>query len=194
MNLAERFETAFINRYASMRHGFADEDWQQAWRDGSWERLMLWNHECLLERVAHDLGLEYWSREPFRVDAAFVPKQNTPLGSVPFPLLVAIEHENKIATIKNEIAKLVHIRCLLKVAITYASNKNLKRSTEKIKQHIIELTATLNAHIREDPRSSYLFLVGVVGEGAHRCELEWHGLRFAAGDGPDLPSWRALVR
>jgi hypothetical protein len=97
------------------------------WKSGdTWNHLMLWHPyspqtQPLLELVAIDMGFQYWNvGEPFRVDAAFVRADRRRLGSVPFPTVAAVEHENNVNTIREEMAKLLHLRCPLKVAVTYA--------------------------------------------------------------------------
>lgn len=202
MSLGERFEQGFIGCYSRLRAGFPDPQWRGIWPDGhAWNCLMLWNPSPpqtrpLLEMVADAMGLNYWNvGEPFRVDAVFVGKY-VRRGSVPFPTLVAIEHEHTIRTIDEEIVKLLHIRCPLKVCITYGLHESgpidkvISRSRECIQTLTGTLEGELAAHVSEDLKTTYLYLLGIE---ARSFELEWHALRFLAGEGAKGAEWHVLA-
>ncbi len=67
----------------------------------------------VLEETANALDLRYWPREPLRLDAVFCRQDHEVVGDFPFPIAVAVEHENNYQTFEQEIAKLLSVRCQL---------------------------------------------------------------------------------
>jgi hypothetical protein len=200
-NYSTQFCEAFSQDYAQTRVAYSDDEWARVWLNGdAWNHLMLWNPyppqvQPLLQLVATEMGLQYWNfGEPFRVDAAFVDSDRCVLGSVPFPVVVAIEHEHNVNTIREEMAKLFHIRCPLKVAITYAPPKvtggeKLALCEGRIKSWAKELSDTLARYVGEDPVAEYLYLLGVEEQ---RYALTWRSLTFSAGSEVANSTWKEI--
>jgi hypothetical protein len=200
-NYSAQFCEAFGQSYARIRNAYSDGEWVRVWLNGdAWNHLMLWNPyppqaQPLLQLVATEMKLQYWNiGEPFRVDAAFVDSDRRVLGSVPFPVIAAIEHEHNVKTIREEMAKLFHIRCPLKVAITYASpnvttGERLALCEEEIKSCIKDLSDTLTRYVGEDPAAEYLFLLGVEEQ---RYALTWKFLTFSAGSEVANSIWKEI--
>jgi hypothetical protein len=200
-NYSAQFREAFGGSYARIRDAYSDDEWARVWLNGdAWNHLMLWKpyppqDQPLLQLVATEMGLQYWNvGEPFRVDAAFVPSGRRVFGSVPFPVVAAIEHEHNVGTIQEEMAKLFHIRCPLKVAITYAPPKaiggeGLTLWERKIQSWAKELSDTLTRYVSEDPATEYLFLLGVEGKG---YALMWKFLTFSAGSQIANSIWKEM--
>ena len=201
MVTAKDFVARFVEAYAECRRCFSDSsEWNQVWTT-HWNRFVLWNPVApqpkpLLGLVAERLGLVLWDREPFRLDGAMVPADHHVIGNCPLPLLVGIEHENNLRTFVEEIAKLVHVICPLKVGITYIVTGGALPSpavVDDARSQIQRLAHTAlsnrNQHIREDPTTEYLFLLGV--ESRIR-ECDWFALSFTAAAGPATAAWSKL--
>jgi hypothetical protein len=158
---------------------------------------MLWKSpggsQPILGATAAKMGLAYWDREPFRLDAAFVRPKYEVVGNLPLPLVVAIEHENDVRGFMAEIAKLTHVRCPLKVGITYAviTTPGSPVDPSAAQANIEEWVAKVAAlhEIKEDPTTEYLYLLGV--EHAP-YSLQWHAYTYQVGDGPKPGSWFRL--
>jgi hypothetical protein len=199
MPSASTFLEKFLEAYRECRSVFDDSAWESVWSK-HWSRFVLWNPPApqvkpLFGVVADKLGLKWWDREPFRLDGALVPLDCTVTGNYPVPLLVGIEHENVVQTFKEEITKLVHIRCPLKVGITYVmataefpSPSVIAYWQDYLRNSIEEVSQIMDSYLREDPTTEYLYLVGV--EGRLR-ELDWFALRYTAGSGVGVASWFA---
>jgi hypothetical protein len=179
MSRSQRFLEAFGTQYAVARSMFSNVKWEALWTD-HWNRFMLWNplppqQEPLLAMTAKQMGLMYWDREPFRLDAAFVTPDFREIGNIPLPLIAAIEHENDIRGFQQEIAKLAHVRCPLKVGITYSqlsvppTDSEILSAKTKIDTWIEGVNKLICA--KEDPSSEYVYLLGVE---TVRYTLEWH--------------------
>jgi hypothetical protein len=124
MVTAKDFVARFVEAYAECRGCFPDRGrWDEVWST-HWSRFVLWNPVApqtkpLMRLVAEKLDLVWWDREPFRLDGGMVPSDHRVVGSCPLPLLVGVEHENDIRTFVQEIVKLGHVICPLKVGVTY---------------------------------------------------------------------------
>ena len=198
------FCSAFIKAYREAQSCLTPEAWKAVWNDDyeTWNSLMLWGSPHLRERksvlslVAESLGVRYWVGEPFRCDAAFLPASARIYGRTPTSMAAVIEHESDLRTFREEIAKLLQIRCPLKVGITYAlegttgPGKKLTASRRKITEHASALDAELRNLVREDARASYLYLLGV---SPQKYKFEWHSLVFPASAGPASGEWRVLA-
>jgi hypothetical protein len=125
-----------------------------------------------------------------------VPSDHRVVGSCPLPLLVGVEHENDIRTFVQEIVKLGHVICPLKVGVTYlvaGTSPPLAAVIADGQQQIRRLAegslSARNQYVREDPATEYLYLLGV--ESRMR-ECEWFGLTFTAAAGPGTAAWFPL--
>jgi hypothetical protein len=200
-DLSAGFCAAFNKEYAATRLMYSKEEWKHVWDSNeAWNHLMLWNPDPpqvrpLLELVADEMGFEYWNKgEPFRIDAAFVHEDRRVPGSVPFPMLVAIEHENAVNTLEEEMAKLLHLRCLLKIAITYPppgarNGPQVVLWQDKIKSWAQKMEASLGRYTGEDPAAEYLFLLGVEEEPQLHV---WNALSFSSGSKVSDAPWQRI--
>src|SRR6266571_3416465 len=201
MVTARDFVARFAEAYAECRGCFPDRDqWNLVWTT-HWNRFVLWNPVApqtkpLLRLVAEKLDLVWWDREPFRLDGAMVPADHRVVGSCPLPLLVGVEHENDLRTFVQEILKLVHVICPLKVGITYLvagtappSSVAVSDSQNQIRRLAQTALSDRNQHVREDPATEYLYLLGVESQ---MRECEWSALTFTAAAGPGTAVWSAL--
>jgi hypothetical protein len=98
----------------------------------------------------------------------------------PFPLRVVIENEAEWRTFECEIRKLLSVRCLLKVGITYTDSARGNKHRDEIASWIHEDYKEIHLVIGEDPRTEYLFLVGE----SEKLEISWYSLQFQARNGP----------
>jgi hypothetical protein len=97
---------------------------------------------------------------------------------------VAIEHENDPRGFRDEVQKLLSVRCPLKVGITYAltgdgSQPDLQ---SRVEGGIRREFAAANALSQEDGATEYLFLLGYE---VNDRELQWRKLIFNAANGPE---------
>lgn len=197
---AKTFCDTLLNSYSKVRAAFTDEErWIQVWTR-EWNALMLWQptetfhppqeiQRSVLADTAAELGLHYKNGEPLRLDAVFSGQQAW------FPILAAIEHENNCSVFESEVTKLLSVRCLLKVGITYTygSCKRRQRSLEYIEQIIKENFLKISRTIGEDQRTEYLFLVGIEVPERPK-ELSWYGLDFQAREGPQDRGFQRATR
>ena len=188
MPLDDQFVHAFLSAYNDATRLFQGAAWEQLWKL-HWNRFMLWNpllpQERPVLRISADrMGLTYWDREPFRVDAAFVRPDFRVIVNLPVPLVVAIEHENDFRTFHQEIAKLSHIWRPLKVGITYslltvpAKELELETLQLQVKNWLREINDRIE--IGEASDAEYLYLIGVEMPGLN---LEWYAYGYTAGNG-----------
>ena len=200
---SEQFLNAFFEAYKRSRDIFTMETWQEVWTK-KWNEFILWKNgkppepldKSVLHQTAGKLNLEYWEGEPLKLDSAFYARESAPVGNLPFPILVALEHENDHRGFNHEIAKLLSIRCPLKVGITYtllwgATNtaEGRQSTLDLIRQEVCESSARISQVISEDPKTQYLFLVG--------CEesplsLGWYALHFSGGQSPTGTEFRLV--
>lgn len=197
MSLAEQFIQAFITAYKDAKTLFQGAEWEQVWKF-HWNRFMLWNPPSPQDRpvllmTADRMGLMYWDREPFRVDAVFVRPDFRVIGNLPVPIVIAIEHENDFQTFDQEIAKLSHIRCPLKVGITYsllsvpAKEQEIDNLLLQMKNWLREINNRIE--IEEAQDVEYLYLIGVEKPG---LILEWYAYSYTAGGGSDKGLWEKV--
>jgi hypothetical protein len=184
---AIQFGHAFLRSYAECRVALADTAWHETWRSPDrWTALMLSEGASVIAKTAECLKVEYRKREPLRLDAVFCCNKSAHLHlSPPFPVLVAIEHENDPDCFDEEIRKLCLVRCPLKVGITYtlggpSIDHALER--ERIRCGIVKWISRMNRIIGEERTTEYAFLVG--SEEEKLKELQWYALIFSASDGP----------
>jgi hypothetical protein len=208
---AQSFIHAFVEAYEACRKGYAQDSQAlcsgtRAWNDFMFKKAPAFINPAnnparpgsVMQEIAAILGIEYgWLREPLRLDGAFWrPDKScqTVIGNLPFPMLVAFEHENRISSFSEEIARLLCVRAPLKVGITYL--KGARRVSERRQRQqcrLIKEASTLSRKLplAENPSSEYLFLIGVEKTDEH--ELEWWAYSFSAGNGPSSGSWRNLT-
>lgn len=191
---AKDFKNAFFGAYQS-RARFTSERWQQVWTD-EWARFVLWRtakppeelEKSLLHQTAETLELDYWEDEPLKLDGAFYAKGVSSQYHFPFPIVVALEHENDHRGFGHEVIKLLSVRCRLKVGITYTllfggknTPKERKSRIESIRQNIVKSFRQIREIVSEDPATEYLFLIGAE-EAPY--SLTWYPLDFSAGQDP----------
>jgi len=188
---AAAFKDAFLESYKESRAKCSDLEWDEIWTR-HWNDFMLrrgaatWRPRApdgrpVLALTAEKLGLAYSDGEPLRMDAVFCAQNN---GHPWFPMVVAIEHENDPQGFKTEIAKLLSVRCRLKVGITYTADRldEAKRWNENIRRDLAGLFDRAKSVMKENGRTEYLFLAGTEGwQGKKECK--WFVLEFFAHDG-----------
>ena len=181
MTFAADFRAAFLAAYQQARERYGPAEWEEMWTDPkAWSKVMIYNEDAVVRVVAPRLNLQCWPGEPLHLDAIFFERD----ADYWLPIHIAIEHENAASGFREEIQKLLSIRCPLKVGITYGltsdsgSLSDLRARTEdKIRQEIF----AVNAVMQEDLRTEYLFLIGCE---IKRFELQWFSLIFNAASGP----------
>ncbi len=138
----------------------------------------------VLADVAARLGLRYpserGSRQPMTLDAIFVkPTKNRD----PFPMRVAIEHEQDWTGFDCEVRKLLQVRCPLKVGITYSDESPQgKKYRDRVAKNIQDNFDEIRPVIAEAPQTEYLFLIGAESDDKEiSC---WYSLDFRARTGP----------
>lgn len=187
MSIAIEFHESFLKQYEKTRNSYGDTEWAEIWIDTNmWSNLMIYNNDSVIRRIAPDLNLQSYNREPLRLDAVFTTSDpgHQKLWDW-FPIVFAVEHENDPRGFHGEIHKLFSINCPLKVGITYAL-LDMKKDPIEIKKlihnRINYAHSARNKLIREDPQTKYLFLVGV--EERPRI-LSWSALTFRADQNPE---------
>ncbi len=196
---AAEFISAFATSYSELRHAYERDEWCELWEQNLnvfWNWFMMWKSNrpktcrgpSVLEATASLLSLEYWEREPLKLDGAFYREDAQLDYDLPFPMLVAVEHENFDTDFRHEIRKLMSVRCPLKVGITYTwDNRSVlppalhERRREVLEQHVCTNYRRIASVIAEDPQTEYVFLVGSEEE---EREWTWYALTFSAGTGP----------
>lgn len=201
MPYADSFCAAFLKSYLACRNDYGGDRlrWREVISDPyQWSSCMLWAAppapQCrtVLGLTAEAMGLRDWGHEPFSLDAVFLPHDAQTRGRYPFPIIVAIEHENDIRGFGSEIAKLVHIRCPLKVGITYAwPYRDVDRCRKRIEDDARAVAKVVGAHTSECVHAEYLYLLGV--DERSDGDLAWHALAFDAEAGVDSGQWRMLA-
>ena len=184
---AHQFVETFARCYNECRGLYSDDEFtEHVWR--LWpefffkcKRSPLLKSESVISRVASALHLEYWDGEPLRLDMVLYPKGEGVEWGFPFPILVALEHEEGPRGFGNEIMKLLSVRCPLKVGITHTVTKDMNKEREAVHQQIVDKFRRIRAINQEDPRSEYVFLIG---SQERPKDPKWYGLSFRAGDGP----------
>ncbi|XOV94269.1 MAG: hypothetical protein ACFHWX_06095 [Bacteroidota bacterium] len=92
----------------------------------------------------------------------------------PSNYLAIIEHENKLYTAWEEIAKLTYFHSRLKVLISYHSSDNLSEDKRRLEMQMIEksfssVLSKSNEVYPENPLTEYLFIMG----GVVKDHLTW---------------------
>jgi hypothetical protein len=187
---AQEFARAFLESYNHCRRLYSGQEWATIWGTNNlWNWFMMWTtnrpgllkSEAVMAKTASTLGLAYWEREPLKLDGALYINDETPEHGFPFPLVVALEHENDSRTFGSEIQKLLSVRCPLKVGVTYSLNVQEHASTRECLQQLIERKyRRIAAIVGEDAKTENLFLLGC--EEALR-EITWYALTFSAAAG-----------
>lgn len=167
MVTAKDFVVNFAEAYNECRGYFTDPaQWSDIWTK-HWSRFVLWNPlppqpKPLMKLVAEKLGLLWWDREPFRLAGAMIPADYQEIGNYPVPLLIGIEHENNVSTFVEEIVKLAHVICPLKVGVTYVLGGSALPSAGDVtgtQERILRLAQTAlcdrNRYVGEDPASEF---------------------------------------
>ena len=189
---AREFCDAVVSSYSKVRVRFRDrERWREVWKDSYgptrlWLSLPSQNLQLpeetplsVLSETGESLHLVYAAREQLNLDAIFSIKEAW------FPIIVAIESEIDHTRFREEIAKLLTVRCPLKVGMT-GFNTTVTAEAQKlraIEQTISDKFQEISDVIQEDPDSEYLFLVSVELNGEKEVS-RWYSLDFRAGDGP----------
>ncbi len=203
MSYSDSFCEHFLRSYHQSRKAFDQKRWEEIWTDGNlWNHFMLWNPEppqaeSVIPSAAKKMGLRSRAEgETFHFDSVFFGTQALMIGKYPLPIIAAIEHEHYLSGFHVEILKLAYIRCPLKVGITYlvarspAPPRDLIASAEKKIGDLASKTEQLlNVQSVEDPKGEYVFLLGVE---PRPFELDWHALRFTAGQGAASAKWVLL--
>src|ERR1700722_8003160 len=171
---AKAFRDAFIASYDRFRRAYsADDRWRDCWelhptepvlaRPSQSDRLPPEIQESLLTQTAREMGLRYSAREQLNLDAIFSSTRSSQEHEW-FPILVAIEHENDRTGFETEVDKLLSVRCPLKVGITYSlysEEAQVQGRLQEIATCVGERFKEIRSAIEEDPKTEYLFLVGV---------------------------------
>jgi hypothetical protein len=203
---ARQFVDAFCNAYRECRALFNATTWASVWdtdslKKGSLNHFMLWSPPPLpqptpvLYLTARKMNLEACAGEPLHLDAAFYPQGGSMVQRCPLPILVAVEHENRINGFRDELNKLAHVRCRLKVGVTYTevnrlpTHARLGECKAKIKRELADILDTHSKHTTEDAGVEYLI---ILGHESSRRHLEWHAWSFAVGDGLQSSGWRRI--
>lgn len=181
---ARDFVRHFFASYGERR---ADADKDDSWRDtwgstAGWTSFMLRGEASVIAKTARRLRLCYREGEPLRLDAVFCDEKGKYRHlSPPFPVLVAIEHENKSDWFDQEVRKLCLVRCPLKIGITYTLTPSIDhvRERESIRKGIVRWLDLMKTVMGEEAATEYAFLVG--SEEALR-ELKWYALFSSIGD------------
>ena len=202
MATATDFCVKFAQAYQECRDYFTDVAlWEKVWTTHYWSNFVLWNPVApqpkpLMRVVAEKLELVWWDREPFHFDGVMVPPDHQRIGNYPLPLLVAVEHENNIRTFREEIVKLAHMICPLKVGITYMPTVRVPPDAKEVLdcqkqiEHLVEvIILNRSKYIKEDPKTEYLYILGV--ESRIR-ELQWCALSFSADAGVTSGVWHEI--
>jgi hypothetical protein len=143
----------------------------------------------VLRLAAEEMGLKYWDGEPFRFEGAFVRENHRVVGNYRVPIIAVFEHELDIHGFEQEVIKLAHISCPLKIGITY-SNYWMPTTTEQVRRECENLIwkwtsdafRQLSPYTKENPESEYVYLMGV---DEQPFELSWYHLTFNAGSWPE---------
>jgi hypothetical protein len=192
------FIAAFSAAYREARALYERDEWVKLWGkpyNEFWNWFMMWKSNrpatcrgrSVLEVSAERLGLEYWEREPLKLDGAFYREDAQLDYDLPFPMVVALEHQNFDINFRHEIRKLMSVRCPLKVGITYTWDNRgpsfceHEKRREVVRQAVRAEYDRIASVVAEDPRIEYAFLVG--SEESSR-ECTWYALAFSAGAGP----------
>ena len=135
------------------------------------------------------------------LDGVFWPADGiatrTVRGSIPIPILVALEHENNISSFSEEIAKLLYVRAPLKVGITYIlrnghdANTKFQQEQSRIIREAAGLESIISQWLPEQADAEYLYLVGVEHEAR---QLEWWYYKFNANNGPNSGTWQKAAQ
>ena len=183
---ARNFLDAFLEAYSRCRLHYTREEWDlSVWPKWDYFLFRTKPHlglrdESVLKAVAKKLDMDYWEGEPLRLDGVFHRKGGEVAHGFPFPILVAIEHEEAPHTFGSEIMKLLTVRCPLKVGITYDCGDAGWR--KRIQDDIAEKFQAIAAVNSEDPHCEYLFLIGCF-ENREAREPAWWSVQFSAGSG-----------
>lgn len=214
---AVEVSAAFLRAYAAGRACFADDAWSRLWTSAQpryWRdfllapgRPQLWDGSpplgrSVLQAAADDLDLDYVAGAPLNVAGALGPKGGRKVGTLPVPVVVAFDEEENVTRFEGGIAQLTHVRCPIKLGVTYVAwgrdygsddemQDGQERRREEYQARISASFARIgeiaNRHTLEDARIEYVVLLGV--EKAQQT-LEWYRLHFTAADGPARSRWK----
>jgi hypothetical protein len=204
-NLGDKFLAEFLKAYSTSHDSLGELELQKRvyypakrWsstEDLAWTYFMLQPPppEGMIKPVLHQTAdaLNLKPRhEALKIDLVLYSEElaPTPNKEIPLPIIIAVEHECNRRTFRQEIKKLLSVRCLLKVGITYIGNEGFKTNgiLSEIRGEIMSLRQQADGPIGEDPKAEYLFLVGVDVE--KEGPAPWHALQFRASTpASDLP-------
>jgi|SRR5277367_5945029 len=161
----------FLHAYAKTWRAGADRITLPLGPSDAWTSLML-NHNGFLWRVAEELrkGDETFAyrRELYTVDAVILGGNDLFRTGLCYPSAVHVLIEHELGYyVEEEMWKLLHWRCPLKVLITYdwPEDEKDKSATKRSWLHVkIEKLRCMRDEVEkfqgEEPRTSYLFLIG----------------------------------
>lgn len=203
-NLGAKFLTEFLKAYSTSRDALGEVELQKRvyypakrWSSSehlAWTYFMLQTPplEGMVKPVLHQTADELKLKprhEALKIDLVLYSEElaPTPNKEIPLPIIIAIEHECNRRTFRQEIKKLLSVRCLLKVGITYVGNEGFKTNEilSEIRSEVMSLRQQADGPIGEDPKAEYLFLVGVDVE---KRPAPWQAMQFKASTlASDLP-------
>jgi hypothetical protein len=208
---------AFLRAYAAGQARYPDDAWRRLWTSSQpryWDEFLLapgppklwdgaaWQERSVLQATAGQLALEYVAGAPFNVDGVLGTAGARRIGTLPVPIVVAVEEEENVTKFDAAIARLHLVRCPIKVGITYVAwgrdygsddemedGQEQRRETyqARIAASVAKIAEIANQHTLEDSRIEYVILLGVE---KLRFTYEWYRLSFNAGDGVSHARWR----
>jgi hypothetical protein len=119
---AKEFRTKFIEAFSECSEEARRRSFDEAWKNwtafmtGKQTKVDSCDYRAVLPTVAGKLNLEL-QREFMNLDLVLYEKKGCPVA-------VAIEHENDLRGIEDEMDKLFSVRSRLKVLVIYAWNQN----------------------------------------------------------------------
>lgn len=168
---AQKFLAAWRNATSS-----CSEELSSAWFEYElYTSLVLKHPNCILERVARELGLSAYLSNYYSVDGLLYSQEDlvpgTPKKQTWFrSLSVAFEHENDFRSVYQEIAHLLILRAQLSVVVTYSPKFDEKR------MNYLRSIIDPCPHASElDAHESFLMILG------RRDPLDWDGYVFKRG-------------
>lgn len=209
--MSNQFLRCFFQAYRECRDIYDPVSWESLWKtpysskEGNWNHFMIWGPlpkkekwTSVLHLTAEKMGFRRCEGEPFRLDCVFYPQDyGEMVYRHPLPMLVAIEHENNINGFRDELNKLAHVRCPLKVGITYTglhdpvSTEVLKKRQSEIKEGLSTILRTITKNSSEDEGTEYLVLLGHDRERG-QFSFDWYSLSFTVKEGIENASWQKI--
>lgn len=136
-------------------------------------------------------------QEYYRIDVTGYQKEeiqkmeDTKLNFYRWDLEIAVEHENNDADWLNELVKLLHVRCPLKVIISYNRYDNRDEGGQsdlnKLKCAAECMKATRCFAKSEDSSEEYLIILGNCGGKDHYASFDYRGYLYNYEEGSFEP-------